>query len=40
MAMDTLYITGPDGKKVHNPVPLRQIEAQFTALVSRPETPE
>jgi hypothetical protein len=38
MAMDTLYITSMDGKKIENPVPLKQIEAQFTALVSRPES--
>jgi [protein-PII] uridylyltransferase len=38
MAMDTLYITTRDGKKIENPVPLKEIEAQFSALVSRPET--
>jgi hypothetical protein len=38
MAMDTLYITTQDGKKIENPVALKQIEAQFTTLVSRPET--
>ena len=38
MAMDTLYITTQDGKKIENPVIFKQIEAQFTALVSRPES--
>ena len=38
MAMDTLYITTQDGKKIENPGLLQQIEMQFTALVSRPET--
>ena len=38
VAMDTLYITTSDGKKIKNPEPLKQLEKQFTALVSRPET--
>jgi len=38
VAMDTLYITTADGKKIENPVPLKQLEKQFTTLVSRPET--
>ncbi len=38
MAMDTLYITTLDGKKIENPELLKQIETQFTTLVSRPES--
>jgi [protein-PII] uridylyltransferase len=38
MAMDTLYITTRDGEKINDPATLQQIEDQFTALVSRPET--
>jgi [protein-PII] uridylyltransferase len=38
MAMDTLYVTTREGKKIVDPQLLERIEAQFTALVSRPET--
>jgi [protein-PII] uridylyltransferase len=38
MAMDTLYITTRDGQKIFDLQLIRQIEEQFTALVSRPET--
>ena len=38
MAMDTLYVTTREGKKIVDPQLLERIEAQFTAMVSRPET--
>ena len=38
MAMDTLYVTTREGKKIVDTLLLERIEAQFTALVSRPET--
>jgi [protein-PII] uridylyltransferase len=40
VAMDTLYITTTDGRKVEDPEILRQLENRFTALISRPENPE
>jgi hypothetical protein len=36
--MDTLYVTTREGKKIVDPQLLERIEAQFTAMVSRPET--
>ncbi|NQX01116.1 [protein-PII] uridylyltransferase [bacterium] len=38
MAMDTLYITTQDGRKIEDPALLEQLEEQFSALVARPET--
>lgn len=38
VAMDTLYITTADGKKIHDPEPLQQLQKQFTALCSRRDT--
>jgi [protein-PII] uridylyltransferase len=40
VAMDTLYITTRDGRKVEDPEILRQLEDRFTALISRPDTQE
>ena len=40
VAMDTLYITTPDGQKIEDPAILQQLENSVTALVSRPETQE
>jgi [protein-PII] uridylyltransferase len=40
VAMDTLYITTADGKKVENPEVLRQLEERFSALIARRETQE
>ncbi len=40
VAMDTLYITTADGAKVQDPEILRKLTEDFTALISRPETPE
>ena len=37
VAMDTLYITTPEGGKVLDPAVLQQLEDRFTALVARPE---
>jgi [protein-PII] uridylyltransferase len=39
-AMDTLYITTADGKKIEDPALLATLGEQFTALVSRPEISE
>jgi [protein-PII] uridylyltransferase len=38
VAMDTLYITTADGKKIGDPELLKQLETEFSALISRPET--
>lgn len=38
VAMDTLYITTADGKKIEDPELLKQLETEFSALISRPET--
>lgn len=38
VAMDTLYITTADGKKIEDPELLKQLEAEFSTLISRPET--
>jgi [protein-PII] uridylyltransferase len=40
VAMDTLYITTADGKKVVDPETLQQLEERFTTLISRPDTHE
>ena len=40
VAMDTLYITTPDGRKVEDSDILKQLEDSVTALISRPETQE
>jgi [protein-PII] uridylyltransferase len=40
VAMDTLYITTPEGGKVLDPVVIQQLEDRFTALVARPEATE
>ena len=40
VAMDTLYITTPEGGKVLDPAVLQQLEDRFTALVARPEATE
>jgi [protein-PII] uridylyltransferase len=39
VAMDTLYITTRERGKVTDPALLEKLEEEFTALVSRPETP-
>jgi [protein-PII] uridylyltransferase len=39
VAMDTLYITTQDGRKVDEARLLNTLEQQFTELLSRPETP-
>jgi [protein-PII] uridylyltransferase len=38
VAMDTLYITTAEGRKIEDPELLRQLEAEFSKLISRPET--
>jgi [protein-PII] uridylyltransferase len=38
VAMDTLYITTPDGSKIEDMELLRRLEEQLSALISRPET--
>ncbi len=38
VAMDTLYITTAEGKKIEDPALLRTLTEQFTTLISRPET--
>ncbi len=38
VALDTLYITTADGQKIHDPELLKQLEAKFTLLISRPDT--
>ncbi|MEO5914251.1 MAG: [protein-PII] uridylyltransferase [Luteolibacter sp.] len=38
VAMDTLYITTADGKKIEDPDQLKQLETEFSKLISRPET--
>jgi [protein-PII] uridylyltransferase len=40
VAMDTLYITTADGRKVEDPEVLRQLEERFSTLIARPETQE
>jgi len=40
VAMDTLYITTPNGRKVEDPDILRKLEDSVTALISRPDTQE
>ena len=37
VAMDTLYITTPDGNKVENPDVLHQLHEDFTEMVGRSE---
>jgi [protein-PII] uridylyltransferase len=37
VAMDTLYITTSDGKKIENLELLKQLEDEFTHLISRPD---
>jgi [protein-PII] uridylyltransferase len=38
VAMDTLYITTEDGKKIEDPDLLKQIETEFSELITRRET--
>ena len=38
VAMDTLYITTPDGKKIEDTDLLAQLQNEFSALIARPET--
>lgn len=38
VAMDTLYITTAEGKKIEDPELLKTLTEQFTTLISRPET--
>ncbi len=38
VAMDTLYITTPDGKKIEDTDLLAQLQSEFSTLISRPET--
>ncbi len=38
VAMDTLYITTAEGKKIEDPSLLKTLTDQFTTLISRPET--
>ncbi len=38
VAMDTLYITTAEGKKIEDPALLNTLTEQFTTLISRPET--
>lgn len=38
VAMDTLYITTADGRKIEDPQLLKQLETEFSTLISRPET--
>jgi [protein-PII] uridylyltransferase len=40
VAMDTLYITTAEGKKIEDPEILHQLEERFTSLISRPDTQE
>jgi [protein-PII] uridylyltransferase len=40
VAMDTLYITTRSGEKIENPELLAQLQREFSALVSRSDTPE
>ena len=40
VAMDTLYITTTDGRKVEDPELLGRIEEEFSSLIARPETQE
>ena len=40
VAMDTLYITTPERRKIEDPAILQQLEDSVTALISRPETQE
>ncbi len=40
VAMDTLYITTHDGKQVEDPEIIKQLENEFSGLISQPETPE
>ena len=37
VAMDTLYITTSDDKKIEDPATLRALEEKFNSLVARPE---
>ncbi len=39
VAIDTLYITTADGKKIEDLALLKSLEEQFMSLVARPETP-
>ncbi len=39
VAMDTLYITTAEGKKIEDPELLQQIELEFSTLIKRRETP-
>ena len=38
VAMDTLYITTPEGEKIHDPEPLQQLQKLFTTLISVPDS--
>jgi [protein-PII] uridylyltransferase len=38
VAMDTLYITNRDGRKIDNPETLKQLEEKFSQLIERGET--
>jgi len=38
VAMDTLYITTAEGRKIEDPELLKTLTEQFTTLISRPET--
>jgi [protein-PII] uridylyltransferase len=40
VAMDTLYITTRSGEKIEDPELLAQLQREFSALVSRSDTPE
>ncbi|NJM36405.1 MAG: hypothetical protein HC845_00190 [Akkermansiaceae bacterium] len=40
VAMDTLYITTADGKKIEDSELLGKLEEEFTSLISRPDKPE
>jgi [protein-PII] uridylyltransferase len=40
VAMDTLYITTANGKKIHDPGLLLELQEQFTTLISRRDTPD
>ncbi len=40
VALDTLYITTADGKKIEDPALLAQLEREFSALVAQPDTPD
>jgi [protein-PII] uridylyltransferase len=39
VALDTLYITTPEGEKIHDPEPLHQLQQLMATLISRPDTP-